>query len=69
MRELISVVGRDSRNTVIVSFEMVVVGNSRKSKEEILIMINRLSIIFGDLKEKVNIASGSKNVYLGNVVA
>lgn len=69
MRELISVVGRDSRNAVIVSFEMVIVGNSRKSKEEILIMINRLSIIFGDLKEKVNIASGSKNVYLGNVVA
>lgn len=62
-------VGRDSRNAVIVSFEMVIVGNSRKSKEEILFMINRLSIIFGDLKEKVNIASGSKNVYLGNVVA
>lgn len=42
-KELISVVGRDSRNAVIVSFEMVVVGNSRKSKEEILIMINRLN--------------------------
>lgn len=67
-RELISAVGRDSRNAVIVSFEMVVRGNLRKSKEEILIMLNRLSIIFGDLKEKVNIANRSKDMYLGNVV-
>lgn len=32
-------------------------------------MLNRLSIIFGDLKEKLNIANGSKDMYLGNVVA
>lgn len=67
-RGLIPAVGRDSRNAVIVSFEMVVGGNSRKSKEEILIIINRLSIIFGDLKEKVNIARGSKDMYLENVI-